>query len=266
MSLAAAALALTTRLQGATIGAVALLSGVVCEAAASRWMARHVVRALKESTHLAADSLLRLPELARFYYPLALTSILSMALGPLVTFGLGRGRAPIESLAVWPVVTSLVFLFRSGGVAYQEVGVALIGAGGEHDREVRRAAMWTGVFASLALAVVGFTPLDAVWFERISGLSPSLAAASLWPVRLLILLPLTEYLLSIQRARLILAHSTGVITVATAIEAGGLAAALFFTVGPLNWVGAIAGAVAMILGRLAANIFFYVQWRRRNSV
>ena len=51
---------------------------------------------------------------------------------------------PIESLAVLPVVQSLVFLFRSGGVAFQEVGVALIGRGREHEREVGRgvAASW----------------------------------------------------------------------------------------------------------------------------
>lgn len=255
MSATAALLAVTATLPGATLGAIALIAGVVAEALASRWMARHVVRSVMQNLDVAAGSLLTVPELFRFYYPLALTSVLSMALGPLVTFGLGRSRFPVESLAVWPVVTAMVFLFRSGGVAFQEVGVALIGPQREHDREVGRAAEWVGLFASLALAVVAFTPLQAIWFERISGLSHDLAGFAIWPTRVLMLLPLTEYVLSIQRARLILAHSTGAITVATAIETGGLALALLACVGPLNLVGAVGGAIAMVAGRLAANAY-----------
>jgi progressive ankylosis protein len=258
MSATAALLAISTSLPGATLGAFALLAGVVAEAIASRWMARHVVRSLMGSDE-PAGSLLELSDIARFYYPLALTSVLSMALGPLVTFGLGRSRAPVESLAVWPVVTALVFLFRSGGVAFQEVGVALIGTRGEHDDEVRRTAVWVGAFASLALAVVALTPFEALWFERVSGLSHGLAGFAIWPVRILILLPVTEYLLSIQRARLILAHGTGRITVATAIETGGLAVALLVMIGAFDLVGALAGAIAMVIGRVAANVFLAME-------
>jgi hypothetical protein len=36
-------------------------------------------------------TLLTLPEIWRFYFPLALTSMIAMAMGPLVTFGLARG-------------------------------------------------------------------------------------------------------------------------------------------------------------------------------
>jgi preprotein translocase subunit SecG len=254
MSATAAFLALTFELPGAVIGACALLAGVVFEAAASRWMARHVVRDLMAASELAEGTLLGFAEIARFYFPLALTSVLSMALGPLVTFGLGRGKAPIESLAVWPVVNSLAFLFRSGGVAFQEVGIALTSS-----RAVRQTATLLGVFFSLALALVAFTPLEPLWFVGVSGLPPALAAFAVWPVRVLALLPALEYLLSVQRARWIIAHRTGVVTVATAIETGGLAVALFFTVGTLNMAGAVGGAIAMIVGRLAANGYLFTK-------
>ncbi|MHB0971329.1 MAG: hypothetical protein ACYC7A_11315 [Thermoanaerobaculia bacterium] len=247
---------------GATLGAIALVTGVIAEAAASRWMARHVVNLLNESKDVAPDTLLGLSEIARFYFPLALTSMLSMALGPLVTFGLGRGRAPIESLAVWPVVNSLVFVFRSGGVAFQEVGIALAGSHGEHAHETRRTAGWLAIGSSLAFAVVALTPLESIWFEGISGLSDHLALFATWPVRVLIFLPALEYVLSVQRARWILAHRTGVITVATAIEAGGLAVALLVTIGGLNLVGAVGGAIAMLVGRLAANGYLFVKSRQ----
>ncbi len=255
MSATAAVLARMTSLPGATIGACALAAGVIAEAAASRWMARHVVSSLVESDAVVPGTLLTLADISRFYYPLALTSVLSMALGPLVTFGLGRGKAPLESLAVWPVLTAMVFLFRSGGFAFQEVAVALTGRGGEHDDEVARTGMWIGVVASLALAMVALTPAQAIWFERVSGLSHRLAEFAVWPARIMVILPVTEYLLSIQRARLILAHRTATITVATAIETGGLALVLLACVGGLDLAGATAGAIAMVLGRMAANAF-----------
>ena len=261
MSVTAAVLAFGFELPGAVIGACALLAGVVFEAAASRWMARHVVRDLKGNDERAEGTLLRFAEIAGFYFPLALTSMLSMALGPLVTFGLGRGRAPIESLAVWPVVNSLAFMFRSGGVAFQEVGIALPDA-----PAVRRAATLLGAASTLALALFAFTPLEWIWFVRVSGLSPELAAFAVWPVRVLALLPALEYLLSVQRARWIVAHRTGAVTIATAIEAGGLVMALFFTIVTLNMVGAAAGAIAMIVGRLAANGYLFAISRASATV
>lgn len=261
MSLTAGVLAKTVDIPGAMIGAIALLTGVVLEAAASRWMARHVVRALKADDSTLAGSLLTFSQLSRFYYPLALTSVMSMALGPIFTFGLGRGLAPIESLAVWPVVISLIFMFRSGGVAFQEVAIALTGSAGEHEALVRRTALWLGVAASMTLALVAFTPLETVWLQSVSGLTPRLASFAIWPVRIAFLLPLLEYVLSIQRARWILAHKTRTLTVATMIEAGGAASGLIATIGGLNMIGAIGGAIAMMCGRVAANAFLFFRAR-----
>ena len=249
MSLTAAALAFTVSLPGALIGALAMLTGVIFEAVASRWMANGIVRALM--TREESESSLRtFGEIVRFYYPLALTSMLSMALGPLVTFGLGRGRAPLESLAVWPVVQATVFIFRSGGVAFQEVGIALTDT-----PEVRRTAMFLGAASSIALALLAFTPLEAIWLQRVTGLTPDLASFANWPIRLLVLLPALDYLLSVQRARWIINRQTSVVTISTAVEGAGLTVALWATVGPLNYVGAIGGAIAMIVGRVAANAY-----------
>ncbi len=255
MSVTAAALAWTTTLPGAWIGSAALVAGVVMEAAASRFMARHVVAVIVASDDRAPGTLLTMGEIARFYYPLALTSVLSMALGPLVTFFLGRSRAPIESLAVWPVVSGLVFLFRSGGIGFQEVGVALIGLRHEHQREVRRVGGLLGAMASAAMALMLLTPLGRLWFDQIVGLPPELSTLALGSARLLLFLPMLEYVLAFQRARLILSHRTRVITAATAIEVGGLAAGMFVAVGAFDLIGAYAAALSLMLGRAAANLF-----------
>ena len=255
MSATAAVLALNSSLHGASIGATALATGVLVEAVASRLMARRVVASLPDRP--AGAPALTQRDIVRFYYPLALTSVISLITGPLLTFFMGRSRQPIESLAVLPVVQSLVFLFRSGGVAFQEVGVALLGRGGEHRAEISRAMRILASGTTVALAVVLFTPLAEVWFHRVSGLPPGLAAFALAPARLLVLLPAMEYWLSYQRSRFILNGQTRAITVATAIEVAGIALVLFVCIGWLGMIGVVAGSVAQISGRLSSNLFLF---------
>ena len=255
MSVTAGALTLTTGLRGSSIGAIALAAGVLMEAAASRWMARQVVAALLADPGVPDALKLTQRGILRFYYPLALTSIIALVTGPLLTFFMGRSRAPIESLAVLPVVQSLVFLFRSGGVAYQEVGVALSGRHHEHEREVGRVSLLLASASTLALAVMLFTPLQDAWLRGLSGLSPGLSAFALGPARLLVLLPAMEYWLSFQRSRFILNGQTRIITIATAIEVGGIALVLYVCISRFDMIGAIAGSVAQMIGRFAANLF-----------
>ena len=259
MSMTAAALALWSPLDGASIGGAALAAGVVVEAAASRLMARRTVASLAAHPDGSDPGTPPLTQRAifRFYYPLALTSIISLVTGPLLTFFMGRSRHPIESLAVLPVVQSLVFLFRSGGVAFQEVGVALIGRGLEHQHEIGRACRALAAGASIALAVVLFTPLADAWLRQLSGLPRELAEFALLPARLLVLLPAMEYWLSYQRSRFIVSGQTRVITLATAIEVSGIGLVLFGCIGWLGMVGAVAGSVAQISGRLASNLFLF---------
>jgi hypothetical protein len=258
MSIVAAGLAIATNLAGAYVGSLSLCAGVLAEAAASRWMARDIVARL-----LAGGSSSKAPltrrEISRFYVPLALTSLLAIAVNPLVTLFLGRGRSPIESLAVLPVVMGLVFIFRSGAIAYQEVAVAL--SGGDRGREARIARVALGLACASALALGGFsfTPAGHAWFTRVAGLSPELAAFAIWPAQLLALVPALDYTLALQRARLVLARRTRVITAATAIEAATIAVVLAAGIGRLDWVGITAAGAAILAGRLAGNVYLYAR-------
>ncbi len=249
MSVTAAALAAFTRLPGAWIGALALSAGVVGEAAAARYMARHAVRDLLAAAGGAEPPL---GELARFYFPLALTSMLSMSVGPILILFMGRGADPVPCLAAWPVVQAFNFFFRSGGVAFQEVGVALKAPGGGPSPQVRRAAGLLACAATGLLALLAFTPLARVWFLRILGLEPALLPFVLVPTRLLLAYPALEYALSWQRARFILARRTRPITEATALEIAGLALAMSVLVLGFGWRGTLAAALALTLGRLLA--------------
>jgi hypothetical protein len=257
MSVSAAVLALATPLPGAYVGALSLAGGVIAEAAASRWMARHIVaRLLADDTpSRAGATTLTFREIARFYVPLALTSLVAIVVNPLVTFFLGRSRSPIESLAVLPVVTGLVFLFRSGAIAYQEVAVALSGTNPVRERRIVRVAAALAAASAAALGLVAFTPLGPVWFSRVSGLGAHLAAFAILPARILVLVPALDYLLSVQRARLVLARRTRVITAATAVEAAVIASVLTVGIGTMHLVGAVVAATAVLSGRTCGNLF-----------
>jgi hypothetical protein len=256
MSAVAMGLAVATDLPGAWIGSLSLCAGVIAEAAASRLMARGIVARLLAGGD-SAETALTMGEIGRFYFPLALTALLAIVVNPVMTFFLGRSRSPIESLAVLPVVMGLVFIFRSGAIAYQEVAVALAGVDVRREAKIARVALQLGGVSALALGGLLFTPLGRAWFTTVAGLSPALAAFALWPARVLALVPALDYMLGLQRALLVLARRTRVITAATATESAAIAAVLFVGIGVFDLVGAAAAAAAILFGRLCGNLFLY---------
>ena len=237
---------------GTLVAAGAMTAGVCTEAAATRWMARGSVARVLARTPAARPGALNYGIISRFYYPLALTSLLGFAAQPLLTFFMGRAPAPVESLAVFPVVGSLTFIFRAVCLAYQEVTIALLGERREQFPALRAFAVSLGLATTGCLAVFGLTPFSGVWFETISGLAPELAAFAILPTILLIPLPFLSAFLSLQRGILIKARRTRPVTVATAVEVVCLAVGFPLLVQAFGWVGVSAAAGASLAGRIAA--------------
>lgn len=253
MATTALVLYFTVAPPGAWVGAAALAAGVSAEAVASRIMARGTVRHLLESSSDAGRAL-SYGRIARFYYPLALTSLIGLAVQPMVTFFLSRAPAPLESLAVFPVVVALSFIFRAMGLSFQEVAIALMGQRYEHLRALWRFALGLGIAASVALALVALTPISRFWYETVSGLAPELARFAILPTIIIIPIPLLSVILSFQRAILMVGHTTRPVTWATAIEVAGIAV-LFPLLGwKLGVVGVTAATIAFMVGRLAGNL------------
>jgi hypothetical protein len=255
MTATALVLSLVVRPAGAYVGAAALAAGVTVEAAASLWMARGSVRRVLTLVEPGEDSgePLTYGRIVRFYYPLALTSLIGLAVQPMLTFFMGRAPAPVESLAIFPVVVAATFLFRAMGLSYQEVAIALMGKRFEHVRELGRFALVLGAVSSGGLAVLAFTPLSTFWFQTVSGLSPELARFAIVPTAVLVPIPFLAVVLSFQRAILVNAQRTRLITWATAIEVAGIAS-IFPALGwKAGVVGVTAAAVALLLGRVGST-------------
>ena len=261
MAATALLLYLFSALPGACVGTAALSAGVLMEALASRIMAGPLVNKLLEAPAAAGAKLLGNRELATFYFPLALTSLLGLAVHPMMSFFMGKSRMPIESLAVLPVVNSLAFVFRSAGLSFQEAAIALLGRGGKSQRNLRRFAWLLGGVSSGLLVVIAFSPAVTLWFRDISGLSPELAQLAVIPIRVFAVIPALEVLLAFQRARFVVGKSTRPITKATAIEVAVIAAVLLLTVSRTDLVGVTAAALAAVSGRFCAVAYLYLAGR-----
>jgi Na+-driven multidrug efflux pump len=247
---------------GAWVGAMSLSVGVVAEAGAARWMARDTVRDVMAIIMPQGKTAISYREIAHFYYPLALTSLIGLTVQPMLTFFMGRSPAPVESLAVFPVVHALLFVFRSLGLAFQDAAIALMGDRHKHLPELTKFTAILGGSAMAVLALVAFTPLADVWFQTISGLSPELSAFAYTPARIMVPLAGLSVLLSLQRATLVNVRRTRPITVATATEVAVIAVT-FATLGwGLGLVGVTAAFLAFVAGRTASNAFLAVRCTR----
>jgi len=126
--------------------------------------------------------------LLRFYVPLALTALINLAALPIYSAGLGRMPLTIESLATWPVISGLIFAFRSVGLSFNEVVVALI----DRTRSTRNLFRFTlGLSAAISviLLLLVTTPLAWGWFSGVSGLDDPLARMGTRALWLALLLP-----------------------------------------------------------------------------
>ncbi len=176
-----AAGALLGSLSGIIVATVAVVCGVISEAIFSGLRVRPVVREKVRSAP-RVDPPLRLPSFVDFYVPLAMTSLLFLLVGPLGSAALSRMPRALDSLAVWPVISGLIFLVRSGGVAYNEVVVALLDEGRALAGLRRFSYLLAGLTTGFLVAFAA-TPLAEFWFGTVSGLRPGLttvAVSSLW--------------------------------------------------------------------------------------
>jgi O-antigen/teichoic acid export membrane protein len=239
---------------GVIVGATALSSGVVMEAIAVRIMSKSIVRKITATINDIEEKL-TYKEIYHFYYPLALTSIIGLGVQPLVTFFVGQSRLAIESLAVLPVVTSFVFIFRALGLSYQEVIIALIGEKKEGYEQLKKFALILAASLVIVLGLFAFTPLADFWFITVSGLSDSLANLARLPLMIMFFFPALTVLISIQRGLLVSSKNTKPVTVGTIIEFTIIVILLFILIQLFGMIGAVAATISFVVGRIATNIY-----------
>lgn len=237
-------------LDGARIGGASLSFGVLAEALAIRWLAAAAIDRVRLCREPHPHGEMSLRSLCAYYFPLAMTPVLALSVQPLITFFLCRALFPVESLAVTPVINSLTFLFRSVGLSYQEVALALMGERFSNYRKLRDFGWMLGVGATLPLLLIAFTPLSSLWLEEVAGLPVPLAAFAALPLAIQSVLPALTLIQALQRTVLLEARVTTPISVATAMESGWIFLLLLLLVAFAPLSGAVAAGIALVSGRL----------------
>jgi uncharacterized membrane protein len=245
-------------LPGAPLAGLSLIAGVITGMIVSYIFTLPILRGPLSQPE-PPDERISLRYLTRFYIPLALTNVINFIGRPILAFGLSRGQLPLESLALWPVLGSLAFLFRSIGFAYQEVVVAL--AHRPNARILRRFALVVGSVAALIMGIIAITPLSDIWYGVISGLPLDLVALAPLPTLLIAPTALLAFIVALQRGLLVDRRKTRPISVAVTINITVLILTMLLGVWLLDLPGVVIAAGVYTLSITAESIYLSFQAR-----
>ena len=245
-------------LPGIVVGTAAISCGVLAEALFIGWRVRPIVRG---ELAAAPDSGERLTArgFLRFYIPLAMTSLISLLALPIGSAAMSRMPRPIDSLAVWPVLSGLTFTLRSLGFAYTEVVVALFERNGA-PRALFRFTVLLASATSAALLLIAASPLAGLWFASVSGLSAPLAALGSRAIWISLLLPALSVLQSWHQGILVHLRRTRGVSEAVSIYLTTSGLFLWLGVRSDRFTGLYVGLAAALAGYLAQ-----VLWLQRRS-
>ena len=168
-------------ISGIVVATSAVAAGVLSEAVFIGIKVRPVLQDQLKNQPKASPILTR-SSFLKYYIPLAMTSLITLISQPLISTALSRMPRALDSLAIWPVLSGLIFLFRSPGVAYNEVVVSLLEKPGAYS-PLRKFAQFLTVATTAFLLIVVATPAARIWFIEITSLPASLyplARTALW--------------------------------------------------------------------------------------
>ncbi len=243
---------------GIVVATSAVAAGVVCEALYTGLVVRPV---LNNELKLAPPVVPRLTWHAfyAFYIPLGMTSLIMLLANPIGSAALSRMPEALASLAVWPVVTGLLFMFRSLGIALNEVVVALLDEPGSF-YNLRWFTYVLAFALTVALLIMNITPLSRLYFETISALPPYLVRLARLGLWLTLPLPALSVFQSWYQGSILHGRRTRTITEAVAIY---LLASVVTLVAGVAW----GGAAGLFVGLISLSLSTFIQtiWLWRGS-
>ena len=157
--------------QGIVVAGTAVATGVIVEAIYIRWKVQKILRGPLCD---AEGPAITMREVILFYLPIAFAPTIGLLSQPILTGAMSRLEFPKLTLAVWPIINSLIFMLRSAGIAFTEVVVALLDKP-DGPRQLRRFVIWLSLGLSVPLLVLCTTPLIDLWFINVIGQRQELA-------------------------------------------------------------------------------------------
>jgi hypothetical protein len=247
MTLVVTALATFSILPPFCVGTAALSAGVIAELAYAWHLSRSRVKELLQTPD--PDKILSTTEITKTYLPLAMTSLMSFALSPILTLFMTRSPLPLESMAVFPLVSNLVFLVCCPVLCLQEVLITWFAQYPSDKNLLARATLWTGVLAAFTILLIANTPLHVFWFGNVSGLTTNLLGLIPVPLTILSLQAANGAIMTWQRAKLIASRNTRPITHSAAAEILGMTLVFTLLRASTPLTGITIAAISLVVGR-----------------
>ena len=248
---------------GIAVGSTAIALGVSAEAIFARWAVGPVLRERMPKVDPSADVITR-RSFMRFYFPLAMTPLLTLFIGPAGAAAMARMPADTLSLAAWQVVHALVFLTRSTGFAFNEVVVAQLDQPGARVA-LRRFAIMIAVCASGVLALLALTPLSGFILDHIYHLEPDLRHVCATALLFAIAMPAYQAFQSFYQGQLVHAKRTHGITEAVALYVGVALTGLFVCVRWNAFTGIYAAITVFSIGGILQTMWLAYRVRAVNA-
>ena len=233
---------------------IALMLSLILETVVSWSLTKNTllsINQIKEGASFTYNAMIR------FYHPLMLASTISLMVSPLVTFFLGRSAHHLESLAIYSVIQSVIFLFRATAMSLQEVFVVNLIKNKEYFKSLKYFSIYVGMSMLMILLLIASEPLYNFIFGKIISLDSKLAQLANIPFKLLIAYPLLTLAVIWQRSLLIARHSTSLITLSSIAEVVVLGASLYFFIDIQGGSGIIGGVAALLVGRVVTFVILY---------
>jgi hypothetical protein len=244
---------------GIVVATSAVAAGVICEAI---YIGLVVQPVLKNKLRVAppVPEPLTLRAFLDFYIPLAMTSLLTLLVLPIGSAALSRMPQALPSLAVWPVVSGLIFMMRSLGVAYNEVVVALLDEP-QSTESLRQFTITLSAVTTTALLIIAATPLSEIWFGVISGLSPGLVVLAVTGLWISLPMPGLSVWQSWYQGAILHSRKTRGISEAVAVFLVSCSALLWAGVLWGEATGLYVGLAAFVIATFAQTVWLWVRSR-----
>lgn len=244
---------------GAMLGGMTLSIGVISGMIAA-WL---YVRPVLEELPASSEQPLRFSKVISFYIPLALTSLITLGVRPLLNLGIAKGLYPLQSLALWPVVLAYMFIYTSISLSMQEIVIAQLTP--ESVPLLRRFTRKVALGMSGIFLLIFVSPLWKLWFITLSGLPESLLEFLPITLGILIIMPYLAGTISYYRGVLVTASKTRIISTGVFLNAGSLFLLLLFSTRFFPVPGIYAAAGSYVSAFIIEASFLHVQSRRQVS-
>lgn len=243
--------------RGAIVAGLAMDFSVIVEAALITAATRPVLRSASFATQPAGHPMTT-RELARFYWPLAGTSLLRQSTRSILNAGIALAVAARGSLAAWPVAWGFAILIAGPAWSLQQLTTALAHDDASYLR-VRRFALALGALFTALLALATFTPLYDWVMGFVYNLAPELQALARPAMGILVLYPLLMGAQSAVRGRLIQCGYTPTVQGAMAVNVLVVTGVVFVGAFALPVSGVALAAAATMAGALVE--WLILRWR-----